>query len=109
PDAPETPAAPPPPPTVPTTVMPPTLFAWELAIVGALVPVGSAAWLLRDAIGLRGQAVAGVLCFFGLVAMFSKNLRAVNWRTIAFGFGLQLVLAVLVLKVPIVYQGFEAL
>ena len=36
--------------------------------------------------------------FFGLVAMFSANLRAVNWRTITCGFGLQVVLALLVLK-----------
>jgi concentrative nucleoside transporter, CNT family len=32
----------------------------------------------------------------------------VNWRTVATGLGLQLVLAVLILRVEVVYQGFEA-
>ena len=47
--------------------------------------------------------------FFGIVAAFSSNLRAVNWRTIFWGIVLQLLLAVLVLKVPFVYRGFERL
>jgi CNT family concentrative nucleoside transporter len=64
------------------------------------------AFVLRNAITPRGQAVAGVLCFFGLVAMFSSNLRAVNWRTIGWGFALQIILAVLVLKVPVVNEIF---
>jgi len=40
--------------------------------------------------------------------MFSSNLRAVKWRTIGWGIALQVVLALLVLKVPIVKQGFNA-
>ncbi len=72
-----------------------------------MVMVGLAAFAAREVIGLRGQAIAGFFCFFGLVAMFSTNLRAVNWRTIGWGIVLQLVLAVLVLKVPIVKAGFE--
>ncbi len=64
---------------------------------------------MRDTIGLRGQSFAGVLCFFGLVAMCSTNLRAVNWRTIGWGIALQILLAVLVLKVPAVKEGLTAL
>ena len=45
--------------------------------------------------------MVGIFCFFGLVAMFSSNLRAVNWRTIGWGIGLQLILAVLVLPVAL--------
>jgi CNT family concentrative nucleoside transporter len=63
-----------------------------------MVSVAAAAWLLQSTIGPRGQAAAGICCFFGLVALFSSNLRAVNWRTIGWGFGLQFVLALLVLK-----------
>jgi CNT family concentrative nucleoside transporter len=48
-------------------------------------------------IGLRGQAMVGVVFFFGIVAVFSTNLRAVNWQTILWGVGLQVVLALLVL------------
>ncbi len=93
------------PPLVPTT--PRTPLTWRLAIGAAIVAIGFGAYGLRDVIGLRGQAFAGVFCFFGLVAMFSSNLRAVNWRTIGWGIVLQIILAVLVLKVPFVKAGFE--
>ena len=93
---------PPPPPK------PPTPFSWRLAIATGILLLGFAAYELRDAIGLRGQALAGIFCFFGLVAMFSANLRAVNWRTIGWGVALQIILAVLVLKVPIVHSAFES-
>jgi len=39
--------------------------------------------------------------------MFSANLRAVNWRTIGWGIALQIILAVLVLKVPAVHRALE--
>jgi concentrative nucleoside transporter, CNT family len=95
------------PPTTEST--PSTPFSWRLGIGVAILLYAFLAYLLRDIIGLRGQSFAGVFFFFGLVAMFSTNLRAVNWRTIAWGFALQLVLAVLVLKVPAVYRMFEKL
>ena len=103
----------PPPPTevtaavVPVEIHPPTPLTWRLGILGGIVALGGLAYLLRDAVGVRGQALAGVFCFFGLVAAFSRNLRAVNWRTVGFGVLLQVVLALLVLKVPFVYAGFE--
>jgi concentrative nucleoside transporter, CNT family len=85
----------------------PTPFLWRVGIAVSIVTLGLAAYGLRDRIGVRGQSVVGVVFFFGLVAMFSRNLRAVNWRTIGFGFGLQMLLAVLVLKVDAVYWAFE--
>lgn len=42
--------------------------------------------------------MAGVVVFFGIVAMFSSNLRQVNWRTIGWGLVLQLLTALAVLK-----------
>jgi len=87
--------------------MAPTPIIWRLAIGTAIMLIGLAAFGAKVTIGVRGQALAGVFCFFGLVAMFSSNLRAVNWRTIGWGIVLQLILAVLVLKVPIVKAGFE--
>src|SRR5439155_25694075 len=98
PSAPTSAVAPPSPPPAPTA-LPSTPLNWRLAIGIAIGVVGGAAYLLQPVMGPRGQALAGVFCFFGLVAAFSTNLRAVNWRTIAWGVGLQLVLAVLVLKV----------
>lgn len=75
-----------------------TPWRWRIAIAATILSTAAAAWMLQSTIGPRGQAVAGVCCFFGLVAMSSSNLRAVNWRTIGWGFGLQLALALLVLK-----------
>ncbi len=87
---------------------PGTPFLWRLGILGAILLLGLCAYYGRDLIGQRGQALAGVFCFFGLVAAASTNLRAVKWRTIGWGVALQIVLALLVLKVPFVNQGFNA-
>lgn len=84
-----------------------TPLSWRAAIGGGILLLGITAYLLRESVGLRGQAAAGVVCFFGLVAMCSSNLRAVNWRTIGWGMALQLMLAVLVLKVPGVREQLE--
>ena len=81
-------------PTVPDK----TPVTWRIAIVAGILAVAAGAFAFQAIIGVRGQAVAGVIVFFGLVAGFSSNLRAVNWRTIGWGFGLQLILALLVLK-----------
>lgn len=84
-----------------------TPLSWRLAIGAAIVALGGMAYVLRNTIGVRGQATAGVFCFFGLVAMASTNLRAVQWRTIGWGVALQIILALLVLKVPLVHQALE--
>ena len=81
---------------------------WRLGIAGAIIAIGLAAYVVRDIVGLRGQAFAGVLFYIGLVACFSTNLRLVNWRTVGWGIVLQLILAVLVLKVPVVYRVIGA-
>src|SRR5262245_30255648 len=85
----------------------PTPMTWRLIIEAAILVLATGAYLLRGLIGLRGQALCGVFVFFALVAVFSVNLRAVNWRTIAWGVGLQVALALMVLKVPFVRQGFD--
>jgi CNT family concentrative nucleoside transporter len=85
----------------------PTPWTWRLAIGAAILAIGLAAYGMRNLIGPRGQAFAGIFCFFGLVAMCSSNLRAVNWRTIGWGIVLQIILALLVLRVPFVKNLFE--
>ncbi len=92
----------------PHAVHPPTPVTWRLGIGAAILLLGLGAYALREAIGPRGQAFAGVFCFFGLVAMFSTNLRAVNWRTVGWGVALQVILALLVLKVEAVNKAFNA-
>jgi CNT family concentrative nucleoside transporter len=92
-----------------------TPFAWRLGIAAALAALYGVAYLARDTIGLRGQSVAGMLFLFGIVAMFSKDLRRVNWRTIGWGVAIQLTLALLVLQGNVkigntklsVYDGIE--
>ena len=75
-----------------TAVPPGTPLSWRLVIAGAIIAIAVAAYLLQSIVGLRGQAFAGVLFYLGLVAMFSSNLRLVNWRTIGWGIILQLIL-----------------
>src|SRR5712692_9925398 len=106
PDAPGTPDATslpattqaPPPPEPAAALTPRTPFSWRLGIAAAILTIATSAYLLQPQIGTRGQALAGVFCFFGVVALFSTNLRLVNWRTIGWGIALQACLALLVLK-----------
>ena len=77
----------------PASLKAPTPRTWRIGIACGILALGGLAYVLRDLIGPRGQAVVGVFCFFGLVAMFSSNLHAVNWRTIGWGFALQIILA----------------
>jgi CNT family concentrative nucleoside transporter len=85
-------------------------MSWRFVLGVAVLALGSAAYVLRwqNLIGPREQAVFGVLCFLGIVAAFSANLRAVNWRTIGLGFALQILLAVFVIKGP-GYAFFDAI
>ncbi|HEY2828323.1 MAG TPA: nucleoside transporter C-terminal domain-containing protein [Pirellulales bacterium] len=93
----------------PIEVYKPTPLSWRLGIAAAIAAIAVAAFAFRDIITVRGQAVAGVIFFFGIVAVFSANLRAVNWQTIFWGIALQAVLAVLVLKVGLVHQAIEGM
>ncbi len=87
----------------------PMPFVWRIGILAAICLIGIAAFIFRDLIGLRGQSVAGIIFFVGIVAAFSSNLRAVSWKTIMWGMILQAVFAVLVLKVDAVRHGFQAM
>src|SRR5262245_2792479 len=105
-DAPAPPPSPPTPP--PPATFAPTPWRWRLGLIAAVLGLTGLAYALNDVIGSRGQAVCGVVAFFALAAVFSANLRAVNWRTIGWGVALQLLLAVLVLRVGVVAEGFRA-
>jgi CNT family concentrative nucleoside transporter len=92
----------------PPVLVPPYPLSWRVAISLAVVVLGGLAYLSRNWIGLRGQAVVGVGCFFGIVAVFSSSLRAVNWRTIGWGVALQFLLALFVIKSEPGYLLFDA-
>jgi CNT family concentrative nucleoside transporter len=89
------------------TLLPPEPRLRWIAIA---ITVGAAlaSWALGSAVGPRAAAAAGIVCFIGIVASFSPNLRAVNWRTVGWGLALQLLLALFILKFRIgdVRPGF---
>lgn len=92
-----------------SSALAPTPLSWRLALACAVGVLAVIAFLLRDLIGPRGQGAFGVVCFIGLVAIFSTNLRAVNWRTIGWGIALQWLLVLFILKLEIngVRPGYE--
>ncbi|HSY69621.1 MAG TPA: Na+ dependent nucleoside transporter N-terminal domain-containing protein, partial [Edaphobacter sp.] len=47
---------------------------------------------------VRLTGLLGLITFLGLAYTFSTNRRAINWRTVAWGLGLQLLFAFLVIK-----------
>ena len=84
-----------------------TPLAWRLTILVGVAGVAAVAYLASDALGPRGRAVLGLPCFVALAAAFSADVRRINWRTVAAGFALQLLLAVLILKFQPVYDAFR--
>jgi CNT family concentrative nucleoside transporter len=70
----------------------------RLAAAAIAVAAPLLAWAFSGVIGYRGQAAAGALAFIAVCAVFSVNLRAVAWRTVLVGIGLQLLLALFILK-----------
>lgn len=81
----------------------------RLMVIGLVLGVPLAAWMLADVIGMRGRAAAGALTFIALVAACSPDLRRVNWRTVGWGLALQLAIAVFILRFEVggVRPGYE--
>lgn len=84
-----------------------TPSTWRWGILAGITAIGFLAYLLRDFVGLRGQSIAGLIFFFGVVAAFSRDLKSVKWSTIYWGIGLQLALAIIVLRVRMTVGGTE--
>lgn len=83
----------------------------RIAIAAAALVLALAASLADPLIGPRGRAALGAIVFVGLVAACSRDLRAVNWRTVGWGIVLQLLFAIGVLKLSVagVRPGYVAL
>ncbi len=54
------------------------------------------------------RGLLGITAMLGIAYFFSTNRRAIPWRVVGVGMGLQLIAAVLILKVPFVRSGFDA-
>ena len=52
--------------------------------------------------GILGMAVLIFIAF-----LFSSNKKAINWKTVGLGLGVQLLIAIGVLKVPFIQAGFD--
>jgi concentrative nucleoside transporter, CNT family len=55
------------------------------------------------------QPVFGAIVILAIAVAFSTNRRAINWTTVAWGLGLQIVFAILVLKTAVGQQVFATL
>lgn len=73
----------------------------QLALGVAAVATALLLWVWVDTVPPRLRAGTGVLCFLAVVVACSSNLRAINWRTAAWGLGLQVALALAILKLQI--------
>ena len=73
----------------------------RLAAAGLAIGLAVAAYLLRGVISPRVQGMFGIVCFISVVAAFSRDLRAVSWRTVGWGLALQVGLALFILKFSI--------
>lgn len=53
------------------------------------------------------RGLLGMLVLIGLSYLLSKNRKAINWKTVGFGLLAQILLAIGVLKIPVVQMAFE--
>ena len=86
--------------------LPPTPRPGRVGLAVLVLAVGAAAYALHGPLGPRFQAGCGILCFLGLAALCSKSLQSVSLRTLLWGVGLQLALAVAVLHWQPVRDAF---
>jgi CNT family concentrative nucleoside transporter len=59
--------------------------------------------------GFMGRAISalGLLVFLAIAYLLSRNRKAVSWRTVLWGLGIQVVLAIIVIKTPIGFTVFS--
>jgi CNT family concentrative nucleoside transporter len=73
----------------------------RVAAAALALGLGLAVFLLRNSLNPRVQGLAGIIVFIAIIAACSRNLRAVNWRTVGWGIALQVGLALAILKLEI--------
>jgi CNT family concentrative nucleoside transporter len=56
-----------------------------------------------------GRGLLGMLVLLGICYLLSKDRKAINWRTVGVGLALQLVLGLMILKVPYVKDVFDGI
>jgi len=81
----------------------------DFIVLGALIAVAAAAIGLGFAGATRIQPVAGLAVILGLAYCLSSARRAIDYRTVGWGLGLQFVFALIVLKTTAGQQLFQSL
>ena len=56
-----------------------------------------------------GRGILGMLVLLLIAFLFSVNRKAINWKTVGIGLGIQLILAIGILKVPFIRAIFSFL
>ena len=57
----------------------------------------------------RFQGIIGIVLILGIAYLFSNNKKKINYRVVGSGIILQLVIAILIMKVPAVTSFFQVL
>jgi CNT family concentrative nucleoside transporter len=86
---------------------PPTPWTWRAGIFAGVALLTVAVFVAQTHLPAQVRSLVGIVCFLGIVAGCSANLRAVNPHTILWGMVLQLALALFVLKSPLGFWLFE--
>ncbi len=80
----------------------------DLVVLGGLAAIGGAAIASGFAGATRIQPVAGLALILALAYCLSSSRRAIDYRTVAWGLGLQFLFAIIVLKTPYGRAAFES-
>ena len=88
---------------------PPAARRLRILVAGGALLGAAIVLLLLDVLPGRVRALIGVVCFIATLVACSSDIRAIRWRTVGWGIGLQLLLAVFILRLEIggVRPGFE--
>ena len=86
--------------------------SWRLRAGAALVAIALAmtAFAFQESLPGRLRALMGIAAFILTAVACSANVAAIRWRTVAWGFGLQVLLALVILKLTVggVRPGYAA-
>ncbi len=80
----------------------------DLLVLGTLLAAGAVAIAIGFAGAPRVQPIAGLALLLGLAYCLSSARRAIDYRTVAWGLGLQFIFALIVLKTEAGRAAFQA-
>jgi len=85
-----------------------TPWSWRILLGGIVLGLVILVMTTGSAWPLPAKSAVGLLTFWLAALTLSTNIRAIPWRVVATGILLQATLALVILQVPMVYEGFTA-